>query len=84
MDMEVGMTQKIRQDKTLGNNIRLLRKKAGLTQEEVVIQLQLKGLEISRSSYSQIECGTYNIRVTELVELAKLFNTDMNSFFDGL
>lgn len=78
------MAQKIRKDASLGNNIRAARKKAGLTQEEVVIQLQLKGMEISRSTYSQIECGTYNIRVSELVELSRLFNTDINSFFDGL
>ncbi len=78
------MAQKIRKDASLGNNIRAARKTAGLTQEEVVIQLQLKGMEISRSTYSQIECGTYNIRVSELVELSRLFNTDINSFFDGL
>jgi len=78
------MSQKIRQDISIGNNIRTLRKKSGLTQEEVVTKLQLKGLEISRSSYSQIECGTYNIRVSELVELAKLFCVDFNSLFQGL
>ena len=78
------MSQKIRQDISIGNNIRSLRKQSGLTQEEVVTRLQLKGLEISRSSYSQIECGTYNIRVSELIELSKLFNVDFNSFFKGL
>ena len=78
------MSQKIRQDISIGNNIRSLRKQSGLTQEEVVTRLQLKGLEISRSSYSQIECGTYNIRISELVELSKLFSVDFNSFFKGL
>lgn len=78
------MSQKIRQDISIGDNIRKLRKRTGLTQEEVVTKLQLKGLEISRSSYSQIECGTYNIRVSELLELSKLFETDLNSFFEGL
>ncbi len=78
------MSQKIRQDISIGDNIRSLRKQSGLTQEEVVTRLQLKGLEISRSSYSQIECGTYNIRVSELVELSKLFCVDFNSFFKGL
>ena len=78
------MSQKIRQDISIGNNIRSLRKQSGLTQEEVVTRLQLKGLEISRSSYSQRECGTYNIRVSELIELSKLFNVDFNSFFKGL
>lgn len=78
------MGQKIKQDISLGNNIRKLRKQSHLTQEQVVARLQLQGIEISRSSYSQIECGTYNIRVTELVALARLFQTDYNSFFENL
>ena len=78
------MTQKIRQDKCIGDNIRALRKNAKLTQEQVVAHLQLHGLDTSRSIYSQIECGTYNIRVSELVELKHLFNVDYASFFEGL
>ncbi len=76
--------QKIRQDKCIGNNIRILRTAANYTQEQVVTHLQLQGLDISRSIYSQIECGTYNIRVSELVELKKLFDVDYNAFFEGL
>ncbi|MDO4318729.1 MAG: helix-turn-helix transcriptional regulator [Lachnospiraceae bacterium] len=78
------MGQKIKQDWQIGNNIRALRRRAGFTQEEVVAKLQLQGFEISRSSYSQIECGTYNIRVSELVALSKLFQADFNAFFEGL
>lgn len=78
------MSQKIKQDIHIGNNIRTLRKKRKLTQEQVVTHLQLQGIEISRSSYSQIECGTYNIRVSELVALADLFQTDYNSFFKDI
>lgn len=78
------MSQKIKQDISIGNNIRQLRKATHFTQEQVVTQLQLQGIEISRSSYSQIECGTYNIRVSELIALAELFKTDYNSFFANL
>lgn len=78
------MTQKIRQDKCLGNNIHKLRKASHLTQEQVTAYMQLDGIEISRSIYSQIERGTYNIRVTELIALAKIFNTDFNAFFEDL
>ena len=78
------MSQKIKQDIHIGNNIRALRKAKKLTLEQVVTHLQLQGLEISRSSYSQIECGTYNIRVSELVALAKLFQTDINCFFKDI
>ena len=78
------MSQKIKQDINIGNNIRALRKAKKLTQEQVVTHLQLQGIEISRSSYSQIECGTYNIRVSELMALADLFQTDYNSFFKDI
>lgn len=78
------MSQKLKQDIQIGSTIRKLRKEAGLTQEQVVARLQLKGLETSRSSYSQIECGTYNIRISELVTLAELFKVDFNAFFQNL
>lgn len=77
------MSQKIKQDINIGSNIRVLRKKSKLTQEQVVAKLQLQGLDISRSSYSQIECGTYNIRISELIALAELFHTDFNTIFAG-
>ncbi|MGN0279781.1 MAG: helix-turn-helix domain-containing protein [Lachnospiraceae bacterium] len=78
------MSQKIKQDIQIGNNIRRLRKQNGLTQEQVITHLQLQGIEISRSSYSQIECGTYNIRISELIALADLFQVDFNAFFENL
>ena len=78
------MSQKLKQDIQIGSTIRKLRKKAGLTQEQVVAKLQLRGLETSRSSYSQIECGTYNIRISELVALTEFFHVDYNSFFQDI
>lgn len=78
------MSQKIKQDISLGTNIRNLRKKSHLTQEQVIARMQLKGITISRSIYSQIECGTYNIRVSELIALAELFNVDFNEFFKDI
>lgn len=78
------MNQKLKQDISIGKNIRRLRMNAHLTQEEVVAHLQSRGLQTSRSSYSQIECGTYNIRVSEFIALAELFRVDYNSFFNNL
>lgn len=67
-----------------GYAVKNIRNDSKMTQEEVVTWLQLSGIDISRSIYSQIECGTYNIRVSELIALSKLFKTDINSFFVGL
>lgn len=78
------MSQELKQDIHIGGNIRNLRRQYGLTQEQIVAKLQLQGIEISHSSYSQIECGTYNIRVSELIALSQLFHTDFNSFFENI
>ena len=78
--------QKVRQDAehSIGRNIRKLRLACGMTQEAVVAQMQLMGLDLSRSAYSQMECGTYNIRVSELAALTIIFKTDFNTLFEGV
>lgn len=80
------MEQKLRQinDITLGDNLRKLRNATNLTQEQVVAQLQLRDLSITRSIYSQIESGTYNIKISELIALAEIFHTDFNTIFKGI
>lgn len=80
------MEQKLRQinDISIGESLRKLRNAANLTQEQVVAQLQLRNLSTSRSSYSQIEAGTYNIRISELIALADIFHTDFNTIFNNL
>ena len=77
--------QKIRQDDSggIGKNIRALRVASHMTQDEVTAKMQLMGCEISRSIYSQIEGGTYNIRVMELAALKIIFGVDYGAFFEG-
>lgn len=78
------MAQKIKQDIHIGNNIRNLRIICNMTQEQVVAKMQLLGLNTSRSIYAQIECGTYNIRISELLALKEIFHVSFNDFFVGL
>lgn len=68
----------------IGHNIQRLRKNVALTQEQVVAKLQLMGLNISKSTYAKLETNRMNIRVSELVALQKIFQTDFNEFFSGL
>ena len=78
---------KLRQDRekyNIGTNIRKFRMENHLTQEQVVARLQLLGIEISRGSYSHIECGLDNIRVEELLALAEIFHVDIADFFEGM
>ncbi len=76
--------QKLRNHPTFGANIRALRNAAGMTQEQVTAQLQLRGCDISRSIFAQMECGLYNIRVEELAALREIFKTNYDAFFEGI
>lgn len=84
LDVKESGTVKIRQDENIGRNIRAMRLSSHLTQEQVVAKLQLAGCDITRSIYSQIERGTYNIRVRELVALRHIFHVEYSDFFVGI
>jgi len=55
-----------------------------LTQEQTVAKMQLLGVDISRGTYSQIECGIVNIRVKDLLALREVFGIEIGQFFDGM
>lgn len=76
--------QKLRNTPVFGANIRALRRAAGLTQEQVAAKLQVAGFDVSRSIYSQMEGGTYNIRVEELAALRRIFSASYDDFFRGI
>lgn len=76
--------QKLRPDLDIGYRIGALRRATGLTQDQTVAQMQMMGLEISKSSYAKIETNRMNLKVSELVALARIFRTDFNAFFSGL
>lgn len=73
--------QKIRPDLDIGKNIQMLRYQNNLTQDQVVAKLNLAGLSISKSTYAKLETNRMNIKVSELVALARIFETDINAFF---
>lgn len=51
------MSHKLKQDVSIGGNLKRLRLKAGYTQEEVAAKLQTMGLAVSREMLSQIVGG---------------------------
>ena len=73
--------QKIRPDLDIGYTLRKLRLKHHFTQDDVVRQLNLLGLPISRSSYAKLETNRMNIRVSELKALSAILCCDYNEFF---
>ena len=80
------MEQKIKQEKglSIGGNLKKLRNGARMTQEQVAAQLQFRNFAVTRSAYSQMESGTYSIRVGELIALVEIFRTDFNTVFKDL
>ena len=76
--------QKIKQDICLGENLQKLRKRAGLTQEQLAAKLQVEGIDMSRDFYAHIETGVYNIRVSELSAMRKILKVTYDEIFEGL
>ena len=75
------MEQKLKQDIQIGETIRSLRMERKLTQDQVVSKLQLMDLDITRSIYSQIEGGTYSIRISVLAGLSRSFRWTITPSF---
>ncbi len=78
------MEQKIRCDRHMGNNLKMLRIKSGISQEKLCAELQRRGCDIGRSTYAKYEGGELNIRVSVIIELRKIYNCSFDDFFEGL
>lgn len=79
------MSKKLKQDISIGTNLRRLRKQSGLSQEKVAAKLQLMGFDISREIISQMELGNYSIRVSILRALKDIYQVDsFDEFFKDI
>lgn len=78
------MEQKIRRDRNMGDNLRRLRNKSGLSQEKLCAELQRRGCDIGRTTYAKYESGELNIRASVLIELRMIYNCTYDEFFAGL
>lgn len=79
------MGQKLKQDLSIGGNLKSLRKTCGLTQAQVAAQLQVRGLDVSREMYAQMEQGRYSVRVSVLKALKAIYKAESyDAFFRDL
>jgi len=69
-------------EKKIGNNIRLLREKANMTQELLATQLQLKGCDITRSSVAKIEVGQRHLYPDEIILIKEILKTSFDEIFN--
>lgn len=78
------MEQKLRRDYNMGENLKKLRKKNGLSQEKLCAKLQRHSCDIGRSTYEKYETGELNIRISVLIQLKKIYGCTYDDFFAGL
>jgi len=78
------MEQKLRRDRCMGDNLRVLRLQHKLSQEKLCAALQLRGCDIARTTYEKYETGELNIRISVIIELRKLYRCSYDVFFEGL
>ena len=78
------MEQKLRRDRFMGNNLKIMRENYGISQEKLCAELQRRGCDIGRTSYAKYEAGELNIRISVLMELKKIYNCTYDDFFAGL
>ncbi len=69
-------------EKKIGNNIRILRERAGMTQEYLATKLQLLGCDITRSAIAKIEVGQRHCYPDEIILIKQILNVDYDSIFD--
>lgn len=65
----------------IGNNIRLLRERAGLTQEQLSAQMQVNGCDVTRSALAKIEVGQRHLYPDEIVLLKRLLKVEYEDIF---
>lgn len=78
------MSSVINQDISIGSNLKSLRLRNKLSQEDVAAQLQVMGFTMSREIISQMELGRHNIRVSVLLALKELYLATFDEIFADL
>ncbi len=70
-------------EKNIGNNIRIIRDKKGMTQDELAAKLQVMGCDITRSAIAKIEVGQRHLYPDEILLIKEILHTDFDEIFYG-
>lgn len=68
-------------EKKIGQNIRLLREKAGITQDVLAAKLQLRGCDITRSAVAKIEVGQRHLYPDEIILIKEILGAEYDDIF---
>lgn len=69
-------------EKKIGSNIRRLRENAKMTQEQLSIQLQLNGCDITRSAVAKIEVGQRHLYPDEIILIKQILKVGYEDLFE--
>ena len=79
------MSANLKQDISIGKNLKQIRKRNGLTQEQVAAQLEVRGLPISTDILAKMEQGKYSIRISVLLALKQIYRVEsFDEFFKDI
>ncbi len=78
------MNQFIKANQSLGFKIREIRRSKGFTQEAFVAQMQVKGCDMTRSTFAKVEAGIRHISVFELQTIVSILQIDYNELFSSI
>ena len=78
---DFGMPRKKYPANVVGPQVRKVRGRLGLTQEQLAAQCQLAGLDISRSTLGQIEARLRYVSDEELIVLASLLDVAIDHLY---
>lgn len=69
-------------EKRVGQNIRILREKVKMTQEQLSAKLQINGCDITRSAVAKIEVGQRHLYPDEIILIKKILKTSYEDIFN--
>ncbi|MBR7110519.1 MAG: helix-turn-helix transcriptional regulator [Clostridia bacterium] len=69
-------------EKKVGENIRKIREKAGITQELLATRLQLSGCDITRSAIAKIEVGLRHLYPDEIILIKQILKVSYDDIFN--
>ena len=71
----------INYERLLGQNIRKLRMKRKLSQEQISAQMQVRGCDITRSAFAEMEVGQRHIYPDELKIIKEILAVSFDELF---
>ena len=69
-------------EKKVGQNVRFLRERVGMTQEQLAAQLQLGGCDITRSAVAKIEVGQRHLYPDEIILIKNILGVEYDELFE--